>query len=375
MTVQQTSQQVKEEFLDSMFLISHSEKTKITYQTGLNHFKKFTQAQYNLEDDQVVAKIKSEELDLYQVIRNFVIYLDKKNIKPKGLRSYLSGVKGYLRHWGIRINSDDYKQLVKIPKVTRTREIPLTKEMILRIMRNSSPKLQTVILLACSSGLRIGEIVQLKLSDIDFTSNPVKIGVRAEIAKGGSTRETYITTETTNALKDYLKKNFGWQEEQQNWNLQNSIIFGRLSKNNGASIAKDPSESAKQMLQAALRREIAKIPELSVRNENGRRAIHFHGFRKYFRTILGNVCGRDYAEALMGHGFYMDTYYQLPDEKKKQMFLDAEPQLTLSDFESVEKDMKVLSTKYQKLENKVDDLMAYLRTNSIEVPNFLLAKP
>jgi len=33
--------------------------------------------------------------------------------------------------------------------------------------------------------------------------------------------------------------------------------------------------------------------------------------------------------------------------------------------------MKVLSTKYQNLENKVDDLMAYLRTNSIEVPEFL----
>ena len=371
MTVQQTSHQVQEEFLDSMFLISHSEKTKITYQTGLNHFKKFTLAKYDLDEDQVVAKIKSEELDLYHVIRDFVIYLDKKDIKPKGLRSYLSGVKGYLRHWGIRINSDDYKQLVKIPKVIRTREIPLTKEMILRILRNSSPKLQTVILLASSSGLRIGEIVQLKLSDIDFGSNPVKIDVRGEIAKGGASRETYVTTETAIALKDYLKKNFGWKEEQTNWNLQNTIIFGRLSKNNGDSVAKNPSESAKQMLQVALRREIAKIPELSVRNENGRRAIHFHGFRKYFRTILGNVCGRDYAEALMGHGFYMDTYYQLPDEKKKKMFLEAETQLTISDYESVEKDMKVLDTKYQNLENKVDDLMAYLRTNSIEVPEFL----
>ena len=47
------------------------------------------------------------------------------------------------------------------------------------------------------------------------------------------------------------------------------------------------------------------------------------------------------------------------------------PHLTISDFKAVEKDMKVLSTKYQNLENKVDDLMAYLRTNSIEVPEFL----
>ena len=142
------------------------------------------------------------------------------------------------------------------------------------------------------------------------------------------------------------------------------------SQNNINSDSKNPSESAKQGLQAGLRREIAKIPELSMRNENGRRTIHFHAFRKYFRTILGNACGRDYAEALMGHGFYMDTYYQLPEDKKKQMYLDAEPHLTLSDFEAVEKNIKNLSEKNTQLEEKFNDLLSYLRTNKIEVTNF-----
>lgn len=369
MSVQQTSQQAEEQFLDSMFLISHSNKTKITYKTALNHFRNFTHTEYNLDETQIILKIKSEDLDLYQVIRNFVIYLDKKNIKPQGLRSYLSGLKGYLRHWGIRINSDDYKQLVKIPKVIRTREIPITKEMIVQILRNSSSKLQTVILVSCSSGLRIGEIVQLKISDIEFDSVPAKIHVRAEIAKGGSSRETYITSETVKALKDYLKKHFDWQDGSSNWSLQDTVIFGRLSKNNIGSVPLNAAESSKQTLQVALRREIAKIPELSLRNENGRRSIHFHAFRKYFRTIMGNVCGRDYAEALMGHGFYMDTYYQLPEDKKKQMYLDAEPHLTISDFEAVEKTMKTISAKNTQLEEKFNDLLQYLKTNSIKIPN------
>ena len=96
-------------------------------------------------------------------------------------------------------------------------------------------------------------------------------------------------------------------------------------------------ESAKLSLQYSLRTHVKNIPELNLRNENGFKAIHFHVFRKYFRTVVGNICGRDYTEVLMGHGFYMDTYYQLPDEKKKQMYLDAESDLTISDFESVEK--------------------------------------
>jgi len=57
-------------------------------------------------------------------------------------------------------------------------------------------------------------------------------------------------------------------------------------------------------------------------------------------------------------------------DKKKQMYLDAEPQLTISDFKEVEKNLKILSAKNTLLEEKFNDLLAYLRANSIEVPNF-----
>ena len=61
----------------------------------------------------------------------------------------------------------------------------------------------------------------------------------------------------------------------------------------------------------------------------------------------------------MGHGFYMDTYYQLPEDKKRQMYLDAEPQLTISDFKQVEKNIKTLSMKYSELEEKFNELKQY----------------
>ncbi len=243
--------------------------------------------------------------------------------------------------------------------------------MILRVLHNSSTKLQTSILVCASSGLRIGELVQLKLSDIDFECNPTKLSIRAEIAKGSMSRETFITSEATLSLQDYLKRYFGWKENDPNLHLQNTMIFWRISAVKTGYVPKFTVESAKQILQNSLRNQIEKISELNVRNENGLRAIHFHALRKFFRTSVGNVCGRDYAEALMGHGFYMDTYYQLPEDKKKQMYLDAESHLTISDFQAVEKDMKVLSTKYKNLENKVDDLTQYLRTNSIDVPDYL----
>jgi len=369
MLVTPTTKQTQKQFLDSMYIISHSDKTIQTYKTALNHFKKFLESQYNCDELKIVEQIKSEEIDVYNVITDFIIYLDQKQIRPRGIHSYLSGLKGFLRHSGIKINSDDFKHLVKIPKVIRTHEIPVTKEMILRVLHNSSPKLQTSILVCASSGLRIGELVQLKLSDIDFECNPTKLSIRAAIAKGSMSRETFLTSEATCALQDYLKRYFGWKENEPNLHLQDTMIFWRISAVKAGYIPKFTVESAKQILQNSLRNQIEKIFELNVRNENGLRAVHFHAFRKFFRTTVGNVCGRDYAEALMGHGFYMDTYYQLPEDKKKQMYLDAEPQLTISDFKAVEKNIETLSAKNTQLEEKFNDLLQYLRTYSIEVPN------
>jgi len=245
--------------------------------------------------------------------------------------------------------------------------------MIAQLLRNSTLKLSTGILVMIASGIRIGELVQLKLSDIDFESKPTKISIRGNTSKGRFSRETFLTTEATNALKDYLKHYFEWIDGSKNEHLLDTYIFWRISKRKSSKkIPQFNPENAKSIFQISLTEQIAKIPELNIKNENGQKAVHFHALRKFFRTNVGNVCGRDYAEALMGHSFYMDTYYQLPEDKKKQMYLDAESHLTISDTKSIENNFKSLSTKHNALEAKVDDLLQYLRINSIEVPENLI---
>jgi len=67
----------------------------------------------------------------------------------------------------------------------------------------------------------------------------------------------------------------------------------------------------------------------------------------------------------------MDTYYQLSEEQKRKLYLKAEPHLTISDSKTIEENLNLLSEKYTSLETKVNDLLAYLRTNSVEVPEIL----
>ena len=374
MQLTQTKEQTEQQFYDSRYLISHSKKTVTTYRSAINHFKKFVKTKYEFDETELVKKIKTGELDVYNILIQFIIYLDKINLSPRGMRSYLSGVKGYLRTFGVRINSDDYRQLVKIPRIVRTKEIAVTKEMILQILHVSSPKLKTAVTVSIASGVRLGELVQLKLSDVDFNTVPTKITIRGNASKGRATRETFLTSEATNALKNYLKKYFDWKEGEKNYHLQDTYIFWKISKSKKSSenTPAFDTENAKQSLQISLRHHIEKIPELNIKNENGLNAVHFHAFRKFFRTTVGNVCGRDFSEALLGHAFYMDTYYILSDDQKRQMYLDAEPHLTVSDFKSVEKNLQALSTKHQNLANKVEDLMECLKNNSISVPDFLM---
>ena len=371
-----------EDYLSSVYVISHSYSTVATYRLSVTNkkhtgFKDFLQQQYNIDELQLVEKINKQELDIYKILKEFVIFLDKSNYSPKSIHSRLAAVKGFIRHLGIKVYVEDFKQSVRLPKVMRHREEPLTKDIILRILHNLPAKLQTIVLVLTASGMRIGELVQLKISDIDFTSNPTTIRIRAETTKTRQERETFLTGEATTSLKDYLKRFHDWQEGKNNVHLTNTMIFGRTSLIRSQKIkqSKRPQHlNASTALMQSLIYYLNKVPGLDNTNQNGRKIIHFHAFRKFFRTTVGNACGRDFAEALIGHGFYMDTYYQLSEDKKQELYLKAEPNLIISDYKIVESNMKSLTENYQKLEKRFDGLMQYLEIHGISVPEAVIRK-
>lgn len=214
--------------------------------------------------------------------------------------------------------------------IVKNQEYQITRKVIRQILQNANPKLQTAILIASSGGLSIGEIIQLRLSDVNFTTIPTKILVRA-ISKRKISRETFITEEATIMLKDYLKKYFGWHQNSLNLDLSHIYIFGKSSKTPN-NIIRFNVNSTKQSMHVSLRNHIKNIPELTAKNEKSGNAFHFDGFRKHFRTVVGNVCGLDYVEALLGNRFYMDRHYQLSRDEKQLKYFCVESYLTIFDF-------------------------------------------
>ncbi len=293
-------------------------------------------------------KFEAKVLDPLDVLDEFYTYLSTYQQKS-GKVGYgnstmtvaLVVAKEFLNSQNLHIYNEDLKQKFKMPRKETVFEEGLTKEILVRLLHNSSPKLQTAIFLTCSSGMRIGELVQLRISDIDFGTTPTTIHLRKETTKTRETRFTCISSEATKSLKDYLRRALNWSE--------GSKIDKYLFLNNYRDLSR-PEEydrnvsSTKCTLVQALWLVVKSVPELAMKNDNGRNNIHFHAFRAWFKTQVTNAHQSDFAEALMGHKSLKLVYFRQNAKDRLKTYLEVEPALTISDFSKVDSTMEDLRT-------------------------------
>lgn len=79
-------------------------------------------------------------------------------------------------------------------------------------MRICSSKTRASVLLLASSGMRIGELVRLRLSDLDLSNDPPAVVVRDAMQPHRS-RVSYITGEARRAVESYLAERRGRGED------------------------------------------------------------------------------------------------------------------------------------------------------------------
>lgn len=339
-----------EYFLARSFRISKSYSTVRSYKVALNKFKKFLKENHDLNVKQLIFSLENKTLNPYEILDQYYSYLSECKSSSNTVIHYVTTAKEFLNANNMHIYSEDLKHKFRLPRKPHTYEEGLTREIITRVLHNSSQKLQTTILIACSSGVRIGELVQLRLSDVDFSTTPTTIKIRWQTCKTRQTRFTHITEEATNALKDYLRKSLGWDE-----NTKDRYIFMNIADDENSKLYFNAVLSAKTNLQKMLRSTVEGIPELAIKNENGMNSVHFHAFRKWFKTQVTTVGQSDFAESLMGHMSIKLVYYLQNKEQRLKTYLKVEPELTITDFTKIEKtmdDMKekidVLSTDLEK---------------------------
>ena len=100
-------------FLDSVYVISHSSSTVRVYRLGINHFSKFIEKQYSCSIKEIIESIKNKSVDPYDVLKEYVVYLDRQGKKPATIKLMITAVKGFLRHCKIQIYSEEFQSNIE----------------------------------------------------------------------------------------------------------------------------------------------------------------------------------------------------------------------------------------------------------------------
>jgi integrase len=305
----------------------------------------------------LIKKLEPLEIldEYYSFLSSYKTKSKRNGYSSEAINQYIRVAKDFLNHQGCKIYNEDMKLKFRLPKRVSGYQRGLTREAINRVIRFANPKLATIILIACSSGMRIGEMVQLKLSDVDLSANPTTITIRAKTTKTRETRLTHISSEATNALKDYLAR----------YGPQGEYLFLRTHELKDSEISDEEKYSryvvaTKHNLESQLERCIKKIPELNAKNEN-QNWIHFHAFRAWFKTQVTDSHQSDFAEALMGHKSLKLVYYRQNDKTRAETYQNIEHCLIISDTEKIDQNYSQMQNDNQELRSIVDSLSRQLQ--------------
>jgi len=214
-----------------------------------------------------------------------------------------------------------------------------TKEQAKKVLAELPDSVRAVFYTLFSSGMRIGECLKLKETDIDFTINPVRISIPKKYTKTGTARTTFVTTECARFLEDiWIPQREKYIREKKNHTTQEMdkhLLFPMTSS------------TVRKTLQTAL-------INAGLVDGKGRSKLHLHSTRKSFRSILGEV-SPDCAEVLLGHAITTDSRYVKKNfEECAAAYQKALPLLTIGN--EAERILSVRDTEVENLKKELAEI-------------------
>ncbi|MDD2871267.1 MAG: tyrosine-type recombinase/integrase [Candidatus Gracilibacteria bacterium] len=160
---------------------NYSKETVKTYSTCLKYFLEY------IKND--ISKINKE------TILNFVIILQEKKKAPKTINLYKDSIKFFCKNI-INLNLDFD---IKLSKESKKLPVVLTNNEIQKIINSiDNKKHKFIISLSYSSGLRVSDIINLKIGDFDFENLTIHI----KLGKGQKDRITIFSEKLKNEIKN-----------------------------------------------------------------------------------------------------------------------------------------------------------------------------
>ena len=283
-----------DDFYDYLFNKGYSENTIISYKKDLNQFLMYSK------------NINIKSID-YDYIRKYLILLHNKRYTSKSISRHISSLKSFFKYL---TKNDIIKKnpmlLISNPKLQKKLPNYINYndlEILFKISdQNDTLGLRNALImeLLYSTGIRVSELVNIKLEHIDFSNNRIMI-----LGKGNKERYVLYGNVCKNLLDKYLK-------ESRNILNKNNCEYLLLNK------------FGNKITDRAIRMIIDDIVKKSCLKLN----ISPHTLRHTFATHLLNE-GADLkiVQELLGHENISTTgiYTHVSNEHLRKVYLEAHP--------------------------------------------------
>lgn len=309
-----------QEFLDSL----PSKGTKKIYKMGLKKFLKW----YEKTADQVLKERKddltqkpNEDIVTYRnrasnyskIIEQFHSHLLDQGYKINTAKSLTNGIRQLFRYYQMDIKVRNGSSLNRT--VQTQRNFPLTIEHVRKMYAIANFRERVILSMATDLGLRISDFLKIKKQDLPDLSLKAPIGFDIMTDKEDVIAQGFLSQETVELLKKYLKA----------LPEHNPYLFPS-SQNNPKPISRSQIGN--------LLNDLAKKAGLNVNNG---KSLTFHCFRKMFLSAsIDSGIGLTAGKKLVGKKIPQsdDTYLTTINLRNK--FIQLKKFLTIKEQPKIE---------------------------------------
>ncbi len=258
-----------------------SKNTILAYQNDLIAFFDYVSAEFNIEN---IEHIKRKELSFY------IKYLARNELNPSSIMRKIASIKGFFRFLChkriIKTNPsvliNNLKLPKRLPKVLSINEIEKILKTDLTIKENA------IFELLYSSGIRVSELCELELKNIDLNQKAIKV-----FGKGSKERLVPINDKCIKIIKKYLS--------------QRELVALKYDSKPYLFLNEKGQKISRQIVYKIIKKQGEKI----------QREISPHTIRHSFAThLLENGADLRVVQELLGHSSIVTTQLYTHISKK-----------------------------------------------------------
>ena len=176
----------------------YSKYTVVSYITDLNQFFRFLHKEYQISDPKIIK---------FKIIRNWITLMLDSNLKPSTVKRKISSLKTYFKF--LLINKYiDLNPTLKIvsPKSSKKLPVFVEKDKMDNLFDSNffedhfeGKRNRLIIELFYLTGIRLSELINIQLLDVDFTNSQIKV-----LGKRNKERMIPITHQTLKIISNFI---------------------------------------------------------------------------------------------------------------------------------------------------------------------------